>query len=77
MPDQIADTTLATIPAGPSSRTLKCVGIGAAAVALLVVVVGTAAPGEIRKYYREQVGALVYGAMSGLRGTRELRAARK
>lgn len=30
----------------------------------LVVVVGTAAPGEIRKYYREQVGALVYGAMS-------------
>ena len=42
MPDQIADTTPATIPAGPSSRTLKCVGIGAAAVALLVVVVGTA-----------------------------------
>ncbi|MSP97815.1 MAG: class A beta-lactamase-related serine hydrolase [Betaproteobacteria bacterium] len=37
----------------------------------LVVVVGTAAPGEIRKYYREQLGALVYGAMS------ELRAARK
>jgi CubicO group peptidase (beta-lactamase class C family) len=33
----------------------------------LVVVVGTAAPGEIRKYYREQVGALVYGAMSELR----------
>lgn len=29
----------------------------------LVVVYGTAAPGEIRKYYREQVGALVYGAM--------------
>jgi len=30
----------------------------------LVVVVGTAAPGEIRKYYREQMGALVYGAMT-------------
>jgi CubicO group peptidase (beta-lactamase class C family) len=29
----------------------------------LVVVYGTVAPGEIRKYYREQVGALVYGAM--------------
>lgn len=33
----------------------------------LVVVVGTAAPGEIRKYYREQLGALVYGAMTQLR----------
>lgn len=33
----------------------------------LVVVVGTVAPGEIRKYYREQVGALVYGAMTKLR----------
>jgi CubicO group peptidase (beta-lactamase class C family) len=30
----------------------------------LTVVVGTAAPGEIRKYYREQMGALVYGAMT-------------
>jgi CubicO group peptidase (beta-lactamase class C family) len=30
----------------------------------LVVVVGTAAPGEIRKYYREQMAALVYGAMT-------------
>jgi CubicO group peptidase (beta-lactamase class C family) len=30
----------------------------------LVVVVGTAGPGEIRKYYREQMGALVYGAMT-------------
>jgi len=29
----------------------------------LIVVVGTAAPGEIRKYYREQVQDLVYGAM--------------
>jgi CubicO group peptidase (beta-lactamase class C family) len=29
----------------------------------LVVVVGTAAPGEIRKYYREQVQDIVYGAM--------------
>jgi CubicO group peptidase (beta-lactamase class C family) len=29
----------------------------------LVVVYGTVAPGEIRKYYREQIGALVYGAM--------------
>ncbi len=33
----------------------------------LVVVYGTAAPGEIRKYYREQVGALVYGAMTKLK----------
>jgi CubicO group peptidase (beta-lactamase class C family) len=33
----------------------------------LVVVVGTAAPGEIRKYYREQIGALVYGAMTEIR----------
>jgi CubicO group peptidase (beta-lactamase class C family) len=33
----------------------------------LVVVVGTAAPGEIRKYYREQMGALVYGAMTKLK----------
>jgi CubicO group peptidase (beta-lactamase class C family) len=33
----------------------------------LVVVVGTAAPGEIRKYYREQMGALVYGALTELR----------
>ena len=32
----------------------------------LVVVYGTVAPGEIRKYYREQVGALVYGAMLDL-----------
>ena len=30
----------------------------------LVVVVGTAAPGELRKYYREQVQDLVYGAMT-------------
>jgi CubicO group peptidase (beta-lactamase class C family) len=30
----------------------------------LVVVFGTAAPGELRKYYREQVQDLVYGAMS-------------
>jgi CubicO group peptidase (beta-lactamase class C family) len=30
----------------------------------LVVVIGTAAPGELRKYYREQVQALVYGAMT-------------
>jgi CubicO group peptidase (beta-lactamase class C family) len=33
----------------------------------LVVVYGTAAPGEIRKYYREQTSALVYGAMTALR----------
>ena len=31
------------------------------------MVVGTAAPGDIRKYYREQLGALVYGAMSETR----------
>ena len=36
----------------------------------LVVVLGTAAPGEIRKYYREQMGALVYGAMTKLRRLR-------
>ncbi|OAF07365.1 serine hydrolase domain-containing protein [Bradyrhizobium neotropicale] len=30
----------------------------------LVVVVGTAAPGELRKYYREQVQDIVYGAMA-------------
>jgi CubicO group peptidase (beta-lactamase class C family) len=36
----------------------------------LVVVVGTAAPGEIRKYYREQMGALVYGAMTELRSAK-------
>ncbi len=36
----------------------------------LVVVYGTVAPGEIRKYYREQVGALVYGAMTKLRQPR-------
>ncbi len=29
----------------------------------LVVVVMSVGPGEIRKYYREQVAALVYGAM--------------
>lgn len=31
----------------------------------LVVVFGTAAPGNLRKYYREQVQNLVYGAMTG------------
>jgi len=30
----------------------------------LVVVFGTAAPGLLRKYYREQVQDLVYGAMT-------------
>ncbi len=33
----------------------------------LVVVYGTVAPGEIRKYYREQMSSLVYGAMTQLR----------
>ena len=32
--------------------------------AQLVVAFGTAAPGDIRKYYREQVQNLVYGAMT-------------
>ena len=32
--------------------------------AKLVVVFGTAAPGDLRKYYREQVQDLVYGAMT-------------
>ena len=36
----------------------------------LVVVVGTAAPGEIRTIYREQMGDLVYGAMTELRRPR-------
>lgn len=36
----------------------------------LTVVVGTAGPGEIRKYYREQMGALVYGAMTEIRRAR-------
>jgi hypothetical protein len=36
---------------------------GPACPARLVVVVGTAAPGELRKYYREQVQDIVYGAM--------------
>jgi CubicO group peptidase (beta-lactamase class C family) len=36
----------------------------------LVVVAGTAAPGEIRKYYREQMADLVYGAMTELRDAR-------
>jgi CubicO group peptidase (beta-lactamase class C family) len=36
----------------------------------LVVVFGTAAPGEIRKYYREQVSDLVYGAMTESRTRR-------
>jgi CubicO group peptidase (beta-lactamase class C family) len=36
----------------------------------LVVVVGTVAPGDIRKYYREQMGDLVYGAMTRLEGAR-------
>jgi CubicO group peptidase (beta-lactamase class C family) len=30
----------------------------------LVVVAGTAAPGELRKYYREQIQDIVYGAMT-------------
>ncbi|MEY4113232.1 MAG: hypothetical protein RL082_1739, partial [Pseudomonadota bacterium] len=29
-----------------------------------VVVFGTAAPGDLRKYYREQIQNLVYGAMT-------------
>jgi CubicO group peptidase (beta-lactamase class C family) len=36
----------------------------------LVVVYGTVAPGEIRKYYREQVADLVYGAMTRLNARR-------
>ena len=32
-----------------------------------MVVYGTAAPGDIRKYYREQMADLVYGAMTELR----------
>jgi len=36
----------------------------------LTVVVGTAGPGDIRKYYREQMAVLVYGAMTESRRTR-------
>ena len=36
----------------------------------LVVVYGTAAPGEIRKYYREQMADMVYGAMTELKRPR-------
>lgn len=36
----------------------------------LVVVVGAAAPGEIRKRHREQVVGIVYGAMTGARAAR-------
>jgi CubicO group peptidase (beta-lactamase class C family) len=36
----------------------------------LVVVYGTVAPGDMRKYYREQVADLVYGAMTQLRRSR-------
>jgi hypothetical protein len=35
----------------------------------LVAIVGTAAPGEQRKYYREQVQDIVYGAMVRSRGS--------
>ncbi|GAC1612772.1 MAG: efflux RND transporter periplasmic adaptor subunit [Novosphingobium sp.] len=42
MPDHTPEIMPETIPPGPSSRTLKRVGLGAAAVALLIVVVGTA-----------------------------------
>jgi len=34
------------------------------------VVYGTAAPGEIRKYYREQMADMVYGAMTELKRPR-------
>ncbi|HET9577930.1 MAG TPA: serine hydrolase [Usitatibacter sp.] len=36
----------------------------------LVVVYGTVAPGDLRKYYREQMADLVYGAMTQLRRSR-------
>lgn len=36
----------------------------------LVVVVGMVGPGEIRKYYREQIGDLVYGAMTTMKATK-------
>ena len=39
-------------------------GFFADPAARLVVVFGTQAPGELRKYYREQVQDLVYGAMT-------------
>ena len=42
MPDHTPEITPETIPTGPSTRTLKRLGLGAAAVALLIVVVGTA-----------------------------------
>jgi CubicO group peptidase (beta-lactamase class C family) len=58
---------LASVPGNPGEFTWN--GANGTAFfcdpkAHLVVVVGTAAPGDLRKYYREQVQDIVYGAMT-------------
>ena len=57
---------LAAVPGNPgefSWNGANGTGFFADPKAQLVVAYGTAAPGEIRKYYREQVQDLVYGAL--------------
>jgi CubicO group peptidase (beta-lactamase class C family) len=58
---------LSAVPGNPGEFTWNG-AFGTAFVAdpkeKLVLVFGTAAPGELRKYYREQVQAIVYGAMT-------------
>lgn len=58
---------LAAIPGSPGEFTWNGAygtGFFADPKQRLVVVFGTAAPGDIRKYYREQVQDLVYGALT-------------
>jgi CubicO group peptidase (beta-lactamase class C family) len=58
---------LASVPGGPGEYSwngANGTGFFADPKEQLVVAFGTAAPGELRKYYREQVQDLVYGAMS-------------
>jgi len=57
---------LAAVPGNPGEFTwngANGTGFFADPKEQLVVVFGTAAPGELRKYYREQVQDLVYGAL--------------
>jgi CubicO group peptidase (beta-lactamase class C family) len=58
---------LAAVPGNPgefSWNGANGTGFFADPAAQLVVTFGTAAPGELRKYYREQVQDLVYGALT-------------
>ena len=64
---------LASVPGTPGDFTWNGAygtGFWAYPQERLVVVFGTVAPGELRKYYREQVQDLVYGAMTELRHPR-------